>query len=96
LHLFQGEQRWSMTPEVGVIGRQQTARVLVGALSSPHAIGKTFDLVAEVGPEQPELDPLFAALDADSPGGFDCVCDPDNMPLATSRQPCAPTSPASP
>lgn len=81
LHLFQGEQRWSMTPEVGVIGRQQIARVLVDALTSPEAVGKTFDLVAEIGPAQPELAPLFAALDADDAGGFDCIWDPNNMPL---------------
>jgi uncharacterized protein YbjT (DUF2867 family) len=82
LHLFQGEQRWSMTPDVGVVGRQQIARVLVGALSSPESKGKTFDLVAEVGPAQDELDPLFAALEADDPRTADCWWDPDNMPLA--------------
>jgi len=82
LHLFQGEQRWSMTPDVGVVGRQQIARVLVGALASPESKGKTFDLVAEVGPAQDELGPLFAALEADDPQTADCRWDPDNMPLA--------------
>lgn len=85
LHLFQGEQRWSLTPEVGVIGRDQIARVLVGALTTESAKGKTFDLVAEHGPAQESLHDVFAPLRADRPGDFDCVWDPDNMPL--NREP---------
>jgi uncharacterized protein YbjT (DUF2867 family) len=83
LHLdfLQGDRRQSGTPRDGVIARRQIARVLVRSLTSQAALRKTLELVAEVGPEQADLDPLFAALDADAIGAVDAVHDAANMPL---------------
>lgn len=81
LHFVQGERRWSGSPADGVIGRDQIARTLVAAITSCAAIGKTFDLVAERGPAQADLEPLFAALEPDVDGVLDASWDPDNMPL---------------
>jgi hypothetical protein len=47
---------------------------------------KTFELVATSGPPQPDLEPLFGALEADLPGGLDAVRDIANMPLAQEPQ----------
>ena len=42
---------------------------------------KTFELIAETGLEQTDLDPLFAALDADMPGAINAVHDAANLCL---------------
>jgi uncharacterized protein YbjT (DUF2867 family) len=83
LHLLfrQGDKHQSGTPRDGVIARRQVAKVLVSSLTSQAARSKTFELVAESGPEQPEIDPLFAALDEDSTGAVDGVHDAANMTL---------------
>lgn len=81
LHFLQGDKRQSGTPRDGVIARSQVARVLVRSLTAPAALRKTFELVAERGPEQEDFDPLFAALDADAIGALDAVHDAANMPL---------------
>jgi uncharacterized protein YbjT (DUF2867 family) len=81
LVFLQGDTRQSGTPADGVIARKQIAEVLVGSLTSAAACGKTLELVAEAGPAQADLDPLFAALEADAPGGPDAMRDTDNMPL---------------
>jgi len=82
LVLLQGDRRHAGDPSDGVIARQQLAQVLVSSLTSAAACGKTFELVAERGPAPTDLEPLFAALDADRPGSLDAVRDLDNMPLA--------------
>jgi hypothetical protein len=66
-------------------GRGQIARVLVRSLTSQAALRKTFELVAEPGPEQVDLEPLFAALDADAIGSLDATHDAANM--AMEREP---------
>lgn len=79
--MLQGDRRQAGTPADGVIARTQIARVLVGSLTSDAARHKTLELVAEAGPEQPDLEPLFAALDADPAGSLDGVSDRPNQPL---------------
>ena len=81
LTFLQGDTRHAGDPSDGVIARRQIARVLVASLSSDAADHKTFELVAEKGPAQDEIDPLVAALDADPPRALDAVHDTDNMPL---------------
>ena len=82
LHLLQGDTRHAGNSTDGVISRRQIAQVLVAALTSAAAVRKTFELVAERGPAQTDLDPVFAALDADPTDGIDGVRDPANLPLA--------------
>ena len=69
-----------------MIARRQIAQVLNGSLSSPAAVGTTFELVAERGPAQTDLEPLFAALDRDDPGSLDGVRDASNQPLEQEPQ----------
>ncbi len=80
--MLQGDKRQTGTPADGGIARRQIARVLVDSLSSEAADRKTFELIAERGVEQSDLDPVFAALDADPMGSLDAVRDMDNQPLA--------------
>ncbi|KQR48383.1 epimerase [Microbacterium sp. Leaf161] len=80
LHLLQGDTRTSGSPADGVISRAQLAEVLVASLTSEAANGKTFELVAERGPAQTDLEPLFAALEPDD--GIDSAKDADTMPLS--------------
>lgn len=77
----QGDEKWTGSPADGAIARREIARVLVDALSQPAAVGLTLELVAEHGPEQHDLGPVFAALDPDLPGSVDGVRDQPNMPL---------------
>lgn len=77
----QGDTRWTGSPDDGSIARRQIARVLVDSLTDPNAIGRTLELVAERGPEQDDLGPVFAALHADVAGSFDGVRDRSNLPL---------------
>lgn len=79
LHFLQGDTRWAGSPADGVISRAQLAEVLVASLTSPAATGKTFELVAEQGPAQTDLEPLFAALSPDD--GINGASDAANMPL---------------
>lgn len=79
LHFLQGDRRWAGSPADGVIARSQIADVLVNALTTEVAVAKTFELVAEHGPAQASLDPLFAELAPD--GELDAARDTDNMPL---------------
>jgi uncharacterized protein YbjT (DUF2867 family) len=78
---MQGDTRQSGTPRDGVIARRQIAEVLVRSLTSDAALRKTFELVAERGPAQNDLDPLLSALDADKLGELDGAHDSANMPL---------------
>ncbi|MCU1407318.1 MAG: hypothetical protein JWQ43_3621, partial [Glaciihabitans sp.] len=78
--LLQGDKRRAGSPADGVIARHQIARVLVDSLTSAAATNLTFELVAERGPAQDSLEPVFSALQKDFSGGFDGVGDRDNMP----------------
>ncbi len=81
LLFLQGDRRHAGTPADGVIARKQIAQVLVDSLTSEAANRKTFELVAETGAGQTDLDPLFAALRADPKDALDAALDLDNMPL---------------
>jgi uncharacterized protein YbjT (DUF2867 family) len=78
--LLQGDTRRAGSSADGVIARHQIARVLVDSLTSPTQ-NITFELVAERGPAQNDLNPLFAELQVDVAGSVDGVRDPDNMPV---------------
>ena len=86
LVFLQGDLRHAGDSSDGVIARRQLAQVLVASLTSEAALRKSFELVATHGPAQPDLEPLFAALDADPPGELDAVHDLANMPLANEPQ----------
>lgn len=77
----QGDEKWTGSPADGAIARREIARVLVDALTQAAAVGRTLELVAEHGPEQHDLGPVFAALDPDVSGSVDGVRDQPNMPL---------------
>ena len=81
LVMLQGDTRWASDPSDGVVSRAQVAQVLVASLTSDAADRKTFELVAECGPAQTNLTPLFAALQPDPDDALDAVLDRDNMPL---------------
>jgi uncharacterized protein YbjT (DUF2867 family) len=84
LHFLQGDTRTAGTSADGVIARAQIAQVLVAALTSPSAVGKTFELVAERGPTQTDLEPLFSALRPDV--GLDGPLDVENQPLSAEPE----------
>lgn len=86
LTFLQGDRRQAGDPSDGVIARRQIAEVLVASLASDHALGKTFELIAETGPEPSDLEPLFAALDADRSAALDGVHDAPNMPIGSEPQ----------
>lgn len=79
LVFLQGDTRRAGNSSDGVIARAQIANVLVASLTSPAAVGKTLELVAERGPAQPDLEPLFSALPADTE--LDGAFDVDNQPV---------------
>ncbi len=87
LVLLQGDRRQSGTPRDGVVSRRQLAQMLVHSLTSDAADRKTFELIAERGPEPPDLDELLSAIDADAPGALDAAHDNANMPI--SEEPVA-------
>lgn len=82
LVMLQGDTRRSGTPADGAIARVEIARVLVASLTSEAANRKSFEIVAEKGSAQTDLDPLFVALAPDPTDALDAVYDLDNMPLA--------------
>ncbi len=86
LVFLQGDKRQTGSPSDGAIARRQIAAVLVRSLTSSETERKTFELFATTGAEQQDLEPLFAALDADPPGSLDAVHDTANMPLAEEPQ----------
>lgn len=87
LVLLQGDRRQSGTPRDGAVARRQLAQMLVHSLTSAAADRKTFELVAERGPEPADLDQLLAAIDGDALGALDAVHDNANMPI--SEEPAA-------
>lgn len=64
-----------------LVSRRQIAQVLVASLTSSAAAGKTFELAAEQGPAQADLDRLFDALRPDARDSVDAVLDVENMPM---------------
>lgn len=82
LVLRQGDAHWTGSPADGVVSRQQIAQVLVASLTSREATDKTFELIADRGPEQTDLEPLFTALPTDPSTGIDAYGDRDNLPAA--------------
>lgn len=82
LVMLQGDRRRAGNASDGAIARSSIARVLVASLTSAAAARKTLELVAERGPLQADLGPVFAELDADTAGAVDAVHDLDNFPLA--------------
>lgn len=82
LVMLQGDRRWAGDPSDGVVSRAQIAEVLVASLTSEAADHKTLELVAEDGPAEADLDPLFEALRSDPADALDVVLDRDNMALA--------------
>lgn len=81
LIMLQGDTRWASDPSDGVVSRAQIAQVLVTSLTSDAADHKTLELVAETGPAQTDLNPLFGNLQTDRAAALDAVLDRDNMPL---------------
>ncbi|MBB5696194.1 SDR family oxidoreductase [Muricoccus pecuniae] len=81
LVLLQGDRRQTGTPRDGVVARRQIACVLVRSLSSTYALRKTFELVAERGPEPADMDELFAMAVPDDDPALDGIQDARNMPL---------------
>lgn len=80
LVMLQGDRRQSGSPSDGVIARDQLAKVLVASLRSDAATFKTFELIAMAGREQPDLDGVFAPLQADA-SPLDGALDAANMPF---------------
>lgn len=78
--LLQGDTRHAGSAADGVIARHQIARVLVDSLASDAADHLTVELVAERGPAQDALEPVFQALDKDPDGSLDGVRDQPNQP----------------
>lgn len=54
----------------------------MSALGSDEADHKTLELIAEQGPAQADLSPLFEGLEPDAAGSFDGVHDEANFPLS--------------
>ena len=86
LVFLQGDTRQAGNSSDGVIARRQIAEVLVRSLTSDEALRKTFELVANKGPAQEDLNALFAALEPDSKDGLDGVRDMPNQPLEKEPQ----------
>jgi hypothetical protein len=60
----------------------RSPQVLISSLTTPVAVGKTFELVAESGPATANLAALFAELDADGTDHcLDGIRDTANMDL---------------
>jgi uncharacterized protein YbjT (DUF2867 family) len=84
--MLQGDTRQAGDSSDGVIARAQIARVLIDSLTSRAAEYKTFELVAEKGSAQADLEPVFGGLDRDDPAALDAIRDVDNQPLEAEPQ----------
>ncbi|MFF2653105.1 SDR family oxidoreductase [Streptomyces sp. NPDC058045] len=84
LVLRQGDTHWAGNSSDGVVSRKQIAQTLIASLTSEAADHKTFELVAEKGGAQADLDLLFAALQSDA--DLDGPLDRDNLPLDAEPQ----------
>lgn len=85
MEFLQGDTRWAGSPADGVISRAQIAQVLVEAISDQAAMNTTLELVAETGPAQYDLTPLFERLEKDST--IDGVHDAENLPVDQEPDP---------
>jgi DEAD/DEAH box helicase/NAD(P)H-binding len=65
----------------GSIGREVLSSVLVEALLSAEAAGKTFEVFSRPGQATRDWNGLFAEAERDQPGTLDGVKDAANMPL---------------
>jgi hypothetical protein len=70
-----------------IASRVSAAQMLVHSLTSQAAERKTFELIAERGPEPSDLDLLLAAIDTDGPGAIDAAHDNANMPISAEPAP---------
>ena len=77
-----GDKFTSGSPDDGRVSREQIASVLAAALTSPSAVGKTFELVAEQGEDTMDREALFAAVPSDVPGAEDAPEDTPNQPVS--------------
>lgn len=84
--MLQGDKRQAGSPADGVIARDQIARVLIDSLRTDAADHKTFELVADHGPEQDDLTAVFAALTPDPVGSLDGAEDTVNLPVAAEPE----------
>jgi hypothetical protein len=82
LCLLQGDTRHAGDPTDESLRASKSPRFWYAACLRMPPERKTFELVAEHGPAQTDLEALFAALDADAPGALDAVRDRDNQPLS--------------
>jgi uncharacterized protein YbjT (DUF2867 family) len=79
--MLQGDKRQSSSPADGVIARDQIARVLIDSLHIDAADHKTFELIADHGPEQKDLSTLFTSLTPDSDESLDAAEDTVDLPV---------------
>jgi uncharacterized protein YbjT (DUF2867 family) len=86
LVMLQGDTRWAGNSSDGVVSRQQIAEVLIASLTNDEADHKTFELVAEKGDAQPDLAPVFAALQPDDDAALDGPKDRDTLPLSAEPE----------
>ncbi|MBT2551435.1 SDR family oxidoreductase [Arthrobacter sp. ISL-65] len=84
--MLQGDKRQAGSPADGVIARDQIARVLIDSLNIDAANHKTLELIADHGPEQDELTPVFAALTPDSVESLDAAQDDVNLPVTNEPE----------
>ena len=82
LAFLQGDRRQAGDLSDGVVSRRQIAETLVRSLTSPNAVRKTFELVAEQGPRTEDFETVFSALEPDAPQALDAIADMANMPVA--------------
>jgi hypothetical protein len=59
--------------------------VLIDSLHANAAVHKTFELIADHGPEQGDLTPVFASLTADASESLDAA--QDNVDLPVDHEP---------
>ncbi|MET3922760.1 SDR family oxidoreductase [Arthrobacter sp. UYEF20] len=84
--MLQGDKRQSGSPADGVIARDQIARVLIDSLHIDAADHKTFELIADPGPEQEDLTNVFASLTPDSVESLDAAEDIVDLPTESEPE----------
>jgi uncharacterized protein YbjT (DUF2867 family) len=84
--MLQGDKRQSGSPADGVIARDQIARVLIDGLHIDAADHKTFELIADHGPEQDDLTTVFASLKPDSSESLDAAEDIVDLPVTNEPE----------
>jgi uncharacterized protein YbjT (DUF2867 family) len=69
----------------GGIGREQLAELLVRALLTDTAVGRTFELFAVPGPAPTDWAGLFGGVRPDRAGALDAVADPGTLPAVADE-----------